>query len=308
MTMHEFGQLRLVVNRDALDREGRAAYAALRAAMDAKGVVADAVETRGRKAAGEAARAAYDDGVRYIVVIGGDGTFHEVVNRLGDTETGLPEDLVLGVWNAGPGGDFARTVGLRLAPAAMATRLATTNTMDIDVGVVSYTTEAGLGESRLFVNVARVGYGAEVARIADRLPAALGRFRYLLAAWGGIRRTVRRPVRVELAHAGRKAEIVELVVANAQFTGGGMRIAPRAMPDDGRLSVLAFSGDRKQVFVATIDMFQGRHVPNPQISEWQSPFAGVESDEPLRIAADGRPLGVTPARFTLIERGLRLKI
>jgi diacylglycerol kinase (ATP) len=305
--MHDFGHLQLIVNRSALAKQGKASFGELRRALEERGVPFDAVEVRGHAEAGDAARTAYGEGVRYLVAVGGDGTLHAVLNGVGDADSGVPEDLVLGVASADHGGDFARTVGLRLPPKPLATRLATANTMRVDVGVVEFTDGAS-SRRRLFINSARVGYGAELARLEERLPRALGRFRHLLAAWWAIRRTERRPARVELAHGGRKVEVVEIAVANGQFAGGGMRLAPRAMPDDGRFNVLAFMGEPKQVFVLTVDMFQGRHLPNPQISEWQSPFVGVEADTPLRVEADGEPLGTTPARFSLLERALRLKI
>lgn len=180
--------------------------------------------------------------------------------------------------------------------------------MMIDVGVVTCAGPDGGDLERHFVNCGQVGYGAEVVRIAARLPRALGRFRYLLSAWGGIRAVQRSSARLELAHAARTEDIVELVVANGQFFGGGMRVAPRALPDDGRFNVLAFTGDRGQVFRLTTRLFHGQHLPNPQISEWQSPHVDVEATPPMAVEADGEPLGKTPASFRLLRQALAFKV
>lgn len=306
--MSELGPLRLIVNRLALGRAGREALSALRPALERREVAHDVVSVSGHAAAADAARGALDEGVGYLAAVGGDGTSHAILNGIADPDRGVPEEAVLAAISADHGGDFARTIGMRLPPERLATRLSSPDTMGVDVGVAEFTVPGGGLERRLFLNCARVGYGGEVTRRAARLPRRMGRFRHLLAAWAGIRATERRQVRVELAHAGRKTDLVELVVANGQFHSGGMRVAPRALPDDGRFSVLAFTGQPNQVFMLTTAMFQGQHLPSPEISEWQSPSAGVESDAALRVEADGEPLGVTPARFWLLEKALRIKI
>ncbi len=302
------GPLRLIVNPRAGGRTRKHVVPTLRAGLAERGVEHDVVETDGPTAAESLARAAVAEGVRYLVAVGGDGTLHGLVNGLFDGETPRADGLVVGVVPTGSGSDFARTVGLHMRPELAVGHLASGATMPVDVGVASFTAADGQKATRLFLNLAEVGYGAEVVRLAQRLPRWLGRFRYLLAAWGGIRAVRRQPARVELAHAGSDLDIVELVVANGQFFGGGMRVAPRALPDDGRFNVLAFTGDRGQVFRLTTQMFQGRHLPDPHIREWQSPHVTVTSEHGFRVEADGESLGMTPASFRLLPRALAVKI
>ncbi|WP_341254053.1 hypothetical protein, partial [Euzebya pacifica] len=90
--------------------------------------------------------------------------------------------------------------------------------------------------------------------------------------------------------------------------GGGMKVAPRALPDDGLFNVLAFTGGKAQVFTLTPKLFQGEHLPNPRIAEWQSSTASVAPEEPMLVEADGEVLGTTPASFTVVDKPLVLKI
>lgn len=305
---HPFGRPTLIVNPHA----GRGAVAhglpTLRAALDREDVEHDVVETAGPGAAVAAARRALEEGCTYLVAVGGDGTVHEIVNGMFSDGEAVNPDAVLGVASTGSGCDFIRTFGLSRGPDAIARHLATDAVLPIDVGRATFLDAEGRESERLFVNIAEVGYGAEAVRLAERLPRSLGRLRYLFGAWGAIRRMTRPEATVVLGHTTQTRPLVNLVVANCQFFGGGMKVAPRALPDDGKFNVQLFFGERSQMFTLTQKIYRGEHVPNPKISEYQSPIVEVTAPEALRVEADGEVLGTTPATFSLLEKALRLKI
>jgi YegS/Rv2252/BmrU family lipid kinase len=305
---HPLGRLRLIVNPRAGRGGGGATLAELRAALDSHGLDHDVVETTGPGSATQAARDALAEGIEYLVAVGGDGTVHEVVNGMFDGDAPIAPRAILGVVGAGSGCDFVRTFGLNIGVERIARHFATETIQPIDVGRVTFTDADGAPAQRLFANIAEVGYGAEAVRRAARYPRWMGRLRYLFAAYGAIRVMARPRTTVSLAHADVVRELVNLVVANAQFFGGGMKIAPRALPDDGRLNVQLFFGPRSQVFTLTQRIYRGEHLPNPHISEYQSPTVVVTPATPLPVEADGEYLGTTPATFSLLDKALRLKI
>jgi diacylglycerol kinase family enzyme len=173
---------------------------------------------------------------------------------------------------------------------------------------VTYRDRSGAQRTRRFVNVAQVGYGAELLRRAAHWPRALGRVRYLLGAYGAMLTAPRPETAVEVAHTTTTVPVVDVVVANAQFFAGGMKVAPRALPDDGKLNVLVFTGGRAQVFTAGPAIARGEHLPDPQITEYQSPTVRLDPPRALPVEADGQVLGRTPVSFSLLPRALRLKI
>jgi YegS/Rv2252/BmrU family lipid kinase len=304
----QFGTMRLIVN----PRAGRGMVGktmpALTAALRANDLDFDIVETTGARYASQAATQALKQGIRYLVAVGGDGTVHEVVNGMFDGETPIAPDAVLGVAAAGSGCDFVRTFGLDRKPEIIARHLATDSTMDIDVGVAEYIGADGTQQRSLFANIAEVGYGAEVVRRVARYPRWLGRVRYLLGAYAAIATNQRPTTEVTVDHTTKTVPLVELVVANGQFFGGAMKVAPRALPDDGKFNVQLFTGGRSQVFTLTMKMFRGEHLPHPDITEYQSATVSLAPDPPLLVEADGEVLGTTPASFRLLPRALRLKI
>lgn len=302
------GPARLIVNPAAGNGRVAALLPRLTDALSAGGLVFEVSQTTDVDEARRVACAALDDGVRYLIAVGGDGTVHHVVNGMFRERRPIAPDAVLGVCGTGTGSDFVRNFGLDRKVDVVARHLLTPHTLTIDVGVAEYTDAAGQRAERLFVNVAEAGYGAEVVRRAARLPRRLGRLRYLLAAWASIAAVSRSEAQVSVDFTTRTLPLVELVVANGQFFGGGMKVAPRAIPQDGRFSVLAFTGSRSQVFMLTTQLYAGEHLPHPEIVEYQSATCGVTASAPLPIEADGEVLGTTPARFSMLTRTLNLKI
>jgi diacylglycerol kinase (ATP) len=305
---HVLGRLRLIVNPHSGSGKVAAALPGISSALDAQGLDHDVVETSGPASATQLARDALEEGCEFLVAVGGDGTVHEVVNGMFTDDEPTAPRAVLGVVSAGSGCDFARTFGLNIPPERLAKHFATETIQPIDVGRMTYLDHDGNPATRLFANIAEVGYGAECVRKAARYPRWMGRFRYLFAAYGAIRSMPRPEATVSLAHTDATRPLVNLVVANAQFFGGGMKVAPRALPDDGRFNVQIFSGSRSQVFVLTTKIYKGEHLPHPDISEYQSPTVEVDPSVPLPVEADGEYLGTTPATFSLLPKALRLKI
>jgi diacylglycerol kinase (ATP) len=302
------GPARLIINPVAGNGRVSSLLPQLTTALAHGGLEFDIATTNTTEHTSELARTALDDGVRYLIAVGGDGTVHHVVNGMFDGRTPVAQDAVLGVCAAGTGSDFVRNFGLDRPVDVIARHLLSPSTMLIDVGVVQFTDFDGNQTERLFANIAEAGYGAEVVRRVARFPKRLGRLRYLFAAWASMARMPRATAEIAVDFTTRTLPLVELVAANGQFFGGGMKVAPRAIPQDGRLSVLAFTGNRSQVFLLTTKLFAGEHLPHPEIVEYQSSMCSVSTDEPLLVEADGELLGTTPARFSMLKRTLQLKI
>src|SRR5581483_9712354 len=122
----------------------------------------------------------------------------------------------------------------------------------IDVGRVTYRTWAGADAERYVVNVGSVGMSAAVAQRANGMSKALGgkaTFFYALVrvflAW---QNTV---VNVGLDGRERSARMHDVIVANGQYHGGAMWLAPTARPDDGVFDVVLIGDVTKADFATT---------------------------------------------------------
>jgi diacylglycerol kinase (ATP) len=285
--------------------------ARLRAALDDAGVEHDVVETRGRGQATDLARrAVVEDGRTFVVAVGGDGTVHEIVNGLVDARarTVRGQDPVLGIVSAGSGSDLVRTFGLDRRPEVLAKHLATDATTRMDLGHISLVGPDGAPIERVFANIAQAGFGGTVVQTCTHLPRRLGSARYplgIVVGWGRFRR-VETSVTVD---SGQTTEpVCNVVVANGQFFGGGMQVAPHAIPSDGFFNVQSWGGKVLDVVRANKLLRTGRHLERPDMREWRSATATVDASQPLTVEADGEVLGTTPARFEVLPGILRLKL
>lgn len=265
------------------------------------------VETEGPGHATALARESLRGEERFVVAVGGDGTINEVVNGMIDRDRLIREDAILGVVSAGSGADFVRTFGMPNQVTGAVRHLLGEQTYAIDVGKVTYR-EEGRAVTRYFANIAEAGFGGQVVRRAERLPRFLGRGRYFLGFWLSIGGYRPGEVRVTAGNRAFEGRANNVVVANAQFFGGGMRISPRSYPSDGLLDVQVSVGPKSEAFTLLPKIYRGDHLPHPNIREMRGATVTVEGDRPLPVEADGEVLGTTPATFEVLHELLPLKV
>jgi len=317
-----FGRMRMIVNPSAGRGAIGRALPNIRAAVEAEELEYEVVMTDERGHGKQLATEAVQQGMHFVVAVGGDGTVHEVVNGLMGEDGPLAEDLILGVVPSGSGSDFIKTFGLPADPAEAARHLGGKNVWGaLDIARIRYKKD-GADTWRWFANIAEAGIGAHVVDSAAKMTRRLGPRAYRLAALKAI--LTFRPQVATLAMNGRKARgaridtpfeetkyggtVTMVVIANCQFFGGGLRVAPRAIPSDGMLDVLIGEGTKWEALRALRKMPMGQHVPSKQFSEFLADRVVLDGLEPMLIEADGEVLGTTPATFDVVRGAIKLKV
>jgi YegS/Rv2252/BmrU family lipid kinase len=253
------------------------------------------------------ARRALEEGDRFLLAVGGDGTANEVVNGMFEDDRAVEPGAVLGVVAANSGCDIVRTFGLSQDPAAAVERLTVGDVYEIDVGKATVRDRDGTA-TRYFLNMAQVGLGGLAAARAARLPRFLHGSRRFWGYWLAMA-TYRRPaVRMRGDRRDFDGVVSNVLVANLQFAGDGMLVSPRSWPEDGYLDLQVWTGPKSDSFTLLPKMFIGEHLPHPHILEYRSTRVDVESDRTLRVEVDGEPIGATPATFEVLPRALRFKV
>jgi diacylglycerol kinase family enzyme len=291
----------------------------LRRALAAAGVVAEAAVARPVERAGAVAAQALEDGHRLLVAVGSDRLVHAMLRALVDPSGARWPDAVLGLAGLGRQ-DLSATFGLPDDPGKLARHLLGPNQFLADVGRARWRGPDGTERVGVFANTAELGYPAEVSArgaaaaggvrgTAGVVPRWAGRVGRLAAAVGGLAASRSTPARLEVDHTAVDLRLAGLVVANGQFSMGRMKVAPRALPDDGRLSVMAFQGEPLGIYARSKDLYYGLHVPHPSVREYQSRRVAVDTAEPLALVLDGwRAAGGPPVRFDVMEQVLRVKV
>jgi diacylglycerol kinase (ATP) len=253
---------------------------------------------------GDLARQAADDGASLLVVVGGDGTVHEVVNGIAGRE-----GVELGVIPRGTGWDFARTHGIpkRLGEALRIARDGTPRAFDL--GRATYR-RRGADESAYFANMASVGMSGAVAAKANSTTKALGaKTSYLIALCVVFARWQNVTLRVRVDEAQRNALMEDVIVAVGRYLAGGMKITPDAEPDDGLFDVLLIGDVTKTELVRVMPkIYRGTHLPHPKGEVLQGTTVTIDADEPLPVQLDGEQPGTTPVRLEIVPAAIRLRV
>lgn len=275
---------------------GRAARAwpRLAAALAAREVPVALAITRGAAEATDIAAAAAASGTRRVLVVGGDGTLHEVLNGL----IGGGARMTLAVAPCGTGNDWARGRAIPRQPAAFAAMLAAGRTLAHDVGEIDYQGLHGR-ERRHFINLAGVGYDAYVL---ERLPRGGPRaLTYLAAVTAGLLR-YRPPLTTVATEAGdRSGRYFAAFAALGRYAGGGMQFAPRAQPDDGLLDLVTIDHLGVMATLARLpSLYGGRLLDDPAVHWRLTAATSITTDRPARVQADGQLLGSTPVSVRVL--------
>jgi diacylglycerol kinase (ATP) len=302
-----FGPLTLICNERAGNGgTGRALPEVLRR-LDQRELSYEVLVTEFPGHATELARDALARGSHFVVAVGGDGTLHEVVNGMIEDDVAVDPDAAFGVVAAGTGCDFIRTFGLPSAPGYAAAHLDGPESFLIDIGKITCR-DGDETIIRYFANIAEAGLGAAVADRARRLPRWLGPTMYFFAFWLALARHRDATVTVDLVDRSYEGPMHNLVVANGQFFGGGMKVAPKAAPTDGLLDIQIQHARKLEAIAIMPKVYKGEHVPHPDIEEAKRARVAITADRPLPVEAEGELIGYTPATFEVLPNALRLKV
>ena len=302
-----FGPMVLVVNSRAGKGGVAKSLPELESHLRQRDLEYEVRTTEGPGHASVLAREALEEGKRFVVAVGGDGTIHEVVNGMIRDDKPVLPDAVLGVVAAGTGCDFIKTFGIPAMPGHAAAHLDGPESFPIDIGKITYQQD-GETVTRYFANIAEVGIGAAVVAKAAKLPRFLGPTVYFFAFWMELRRHRIAQVKVDLVDRVYDGYMNNLVVANGQFFGGGMKVAPKAAPTDGLLDIQIEHARKREAIAIMPKIYKGTHVPHPDIEEAKRVRISIEADRPLPIEADGEVLGTTPATFEVLKDILSIKV
>jgi len=227
-----------------------------------------------------------------VLAVGGDGLAGAVAAGLVGT------DAELAVIPAGRGNDLARAVPLPTGPAQAARALRTLPSRPVDVAEAA---------GRVVVGSVYTGIDAAANDLANRRRLPRRPIAYQLAALAVLARW--RPVDYTLTVDGDTVSFTghTVVVANAPWYGGGLRVAPDACLHDGLLDLITVGAlPRRQMLRTLAALRRGTHLGLPGIAARRVQEITIATDRPLPVYADGEPLGRGPVTVRVRPSGLRL--
>jgi diacylglycerol kinase (ATP) len=221
---------------------------------------------------------------RPLVVVGGDGTIHEVANGILSSGHHVP----LGIVAAGSGNDYAwRTLNLPHEPEQAIELAFHGRVHPIDAGRVN---------KRYFINSFSVGLDADIAEAANHLkqyPLMSGERLYYIATLRQLFFGYQRCPWLRISFGTPEELIPEqryilLAVTLGPAYGGGFRINPEADPADGLLDVCVIDYTTLFRVMQLLPIVQrGKHASLPEVSLSRARSLMIESKLPVRMEVDG---------------------
>ena len=304
-----------IVSSASQSGKGKKAWKEVRSRLNNDNIQFKAYRTKYKGHAGELAKKISglpDEDIR-LVVLGGDGTFNEVINGIQDFSR-----VKLGIIPEGSGNDFAGGLGIKGSVSAILDGILEEKDYDgedyapVDLGMVT-TDEFG---TRLFAISSGFGLDAIVCKTVDGSRSKkvlnalkLGKFAY------GIQ-TVFSLFGMETFRAGGESDletrlyndVIFVAVMNMRAEGGGVPMAPSADPFDGHLSVCCAHDIAKwKTFMYFPKLLKAKHENIEGFDIFETFRLNMIFNKPVVLHTDGEYVGeVTKVRYECLEGKLKL--
>ncbi|QHS23068.1 diacylglycerol kinase family lipid kinase [Virgibacillus sp. MSP4-1] len=232
----------------------------------------------------------FKDRVNAILVVGGDGTLHEVVNGLHRYP-----DVKVAFIPAGSGNDFARGCKLTLKNESLFKQiLESPSWKPYWLGKIKNIKSEN--QALYFSNSIGFGFDGEVASVTNKAGYTkllsllkLSRLQYVIALLQVLLSYQPKKLELELDGKKRKIENAFMVtITNHPYFGGGMKIVPDASIHPHHLYVMIIENISKvKVLFLFFTVFFGKHLSFKEVKVYQAETIRVQSNEKIDYQVDG---------------------
>lgn len=214
-----------------------------------------------------------------VVAVGGDGTINEIVNGLvGGTSK-------LGIVPVGSGNDFVRALGIphKLSKA-----------IDLLLSMKSRLIDIGQAGDRYFQNGLGIGFDAWVVQETMGVQKLRGTAIYLYSVLKTIYAYHPPLVNLEYNDVSRTENLYMITAGNGISLGGGFKLTPNAILDDGLFDLNIIRNLKKwEVYQNLISVFAGKHIYLEQVTTARTDKLKIRSEEGFAAHVDGELLSLS---------------
>jgi len=255
------------------------------------------------------ARLAVSEGAQCVVCVGGDGTLNEVINGLMSKEGPTNPEVQLGFIPNGTGCDFRRTLRLPTNPEDALKVIQGGRARPIDLGRLHYTAHEGESRTRYFHNLTSFGLGGEVDERVNKSGKKLGGFlSFIIATFVSLVLYEKKSIRLRVDdHFDEEVVVLNVAVANGQYHGGGMWVAPGADPSDGMFHVTIIGElSLPEVFYYLPKLYNGKILQVKRVRSLTGKKVEAFSEGRVLLDVDGEQSGCLPATIEILPSAMRI--
>lgn len=231
-----------------------------------------------------------------LLVAGGDGTVHEIVNLMMRGYLDLP----LGIIGSGTSNDFATYLGINADLEAYLDTIVSGRLRRVDLGLVDGT---------YFINVASGGAMACIAHEVNvRIKNSLGKMAYYLKGIGDLPKFRYFPLKIEADGMHYELETFLFVIINSPVVGSMKNVARGVAVDDGKLDLLSIGKcSIPKLMSITADLIAGKPVSEREnVLHVQAKSFCIESGIPVESDIDGECGPMLPLTIETVPRAVAI--
>lgn len=279
----------LIANKKAGTRSTKNFWKKIDEKFSKVGIVVDYFFTERVGHARELAAQILQKGYTKLAVMGGDGTFSEVIDGLMKSKEDLSK-LNVGIIPFGTGNDWGRYWHLDRNIDKSIEVLATGKVETVDVGKIEYST-ADKNITRYFINAYGLGFDAKVLELTNNLQHTFkgASWTYTLALFMTLLKHKSQVMEYEFdGEKTFKGLSYTASMGNGCYTGGGIKQTPEAVPTDGLLDIIVVENlNLSKILKAVKLLFTGRLLEHNSVHLYKAKKIKVKSEKPIISEVDG---------------------
>ena len=233
-----------------------------------------------------------------IIILGGDGTIHDVINGMMKNKK---NNIPIGIIPSGSGNSLAHDLG-ESNHSKIIDEILKNIPKDIDILEVSD------NKRKIYsINLVGWGMGTDIGILAEKM-RWLGPMRYNIASLIKIFTYTPRQATLIIDQEEKISKFSLLTVCNTIHIGKGMKMAPKAKLNDGKMDIVFIENNFSRIELLKLfpTIFNGKHIKNIKVQYKQAEYIKLipTNNEVLNI--DGEMKGVTPMEIKVIKSGIRI--
>lgn len=230
-----------------------------------------------------------------LMIVGGDGTINEVINGIRDKQ------LILSVISFGTGNDTIKHIQSRFDFNSQIETAFSGKINKID---------AGKCNDRLFLNGVGIGFdGKVVESMAAKGKKFQGYFSYLAEVLRILLTYREREISASFNDRNILEQVLLMTIAKGTTFGGGFKINPFAVNDDGFLDICFVGKVPNWTRINyVLKMKEGGHRKLKAVSFYKSKEVTIEENPSLVAHMDGEGIGSPPFNISILPKAICFRV
>ncbi|MAV65317.1 MAG: hypothetical protein CMG00_09030 [Candidatus Marinimicrobia bacterium] len=234
-----------------------------------------------------------------IFMLGGDGTFHEIVTGLMIRKK--KEKVPIGIIPTGSGNSFLYDFN-NIDPIHMLKKILHFKKRSVDVIKVKTPND-------IIYSINLIGWGlvTDIGINAEKF-RWLGPSRYTIVSLAEIIKKKNHEATLLVNDKKYTKKFTFIIACNTKYVGKGMFMAPNAQVNDGLLDLIVVKGNlsRTVLFKTLPKLFKGTHITDPNVKYYQIPKFSLKTKGKDLLNIDGELKGTTSIDVEVIKNAIEV--